>query len=697
MLSRQLLGGRVDSRELGRDAGLVADVELQQDGGKGLDRRGIGQLAGIERPAAGDLADDVADRADRVRIVASRSARRSRSVRRCVRARSPGGGGTRRRRGSAARPPARGRRHCPAAGRSGWNSLFTRTSALAMRTTILPASCGRRAPAPSSAAESHGVAITTRSQSAATGVVAVAEPLGELRMADRSRRGSPSPGTSTASRSPRRTRYWPAAPPVPCPRAQYPRSSRCASPRPITDGVRTRLVTGSFRSPELGCLRMGLLDGKKIVITGVLTDASLAYGVARHRHRRRCRDRADRRRAGAVAHPAHGTQARRRHRRVRVRRHGPRPRRRGARRRGSQVGPRRRRAARDRVRPAVVPRRRVPRRPVGGRRGRDADLDVLVEDARRRVRAADGHGGSFVGLDFDNQPGVAGLQLDGRRQVGAAERRRYLARELGPLGIRCNLVAAGPMRTMAAKSIPGFALFEDIWDDRAPLGWDVNNSEPVAKACVALLSDWFPATTGEIIHVDGGFHSTGAAGRWARLDVPAVNRLADETSPYLRQHRDNPVDWYPWGAEAFAAAEQRNVPILLSRRLLGLPLVPRDGPRVLRGRRGGGGDERDVRQHQGRPRGAARRRRHVHGRRAGADRTRRLADDGVHDARRPAVLRRHVLSQAAVPGAADRRVDDAWRNSRDDARAERRARSSRRSTRAPRLEPAERRARRDDV
>ena len=86
---------------------------------------------------------------------------------------------------------------------------------------------------------------------------------------------------------------------------------------------------------------------------------------------------------------------------------------------------------------------------------------------------------------------------------------RYLAKELGPMGIRSNLVAAGPIRTMAAKSIPGFALFEDVWDVRAPLGWDINDSTPVAKACVALLSDWFPATTGEIIHVDGGFHSTG--------------------------------------------------------------------------------------------------------------------------------------------------------------------------------------------
>jgi len=87
---------------------------------------------------------------------------------------------------------------------------------------------------------------------------------------------------------------------------------------------------------------------------------------------------------------------------------------------------------------------------------------------------------------------------------------RYLAKELGPLGIRSNLVAAGPVKTMAAKSIPGFKKFEDIWDERAPLGWDVFDSSAVAKAVVALLSDWFPATTGEIIHVDGGFHAIGA-------------------------------------------------------------------------------------------------------------------------------------------------------------------------------------------
>ena len=87
---------------------------------------------------------------------------------------------------------------------------------------------------------------------------------------------------------------------------------------------------------------------------------------------------------------------------------------------------------------------------------------------------------------------------------------RYLARDLGPRSIRVNLVAAGPVKTMAAKSIPGFSRFEDVWSDRAPLGWEITNPEPVARACVALLSDWFPKTTGELVHVDGGFHAMGA-------------------------------------------------------------------------------------------------------------------------------------------------------------------------------------------
>jgi enoyl-[acyl-carrier protein] reductase I len=98
----------------------------------------------------------------------------------------------------------------------------------------------------------------------------------------------------------------------------------------------------------------------------------------------------------------------------------------------------------------------------------------------------------------------------GVAKAGLESASRYLARYLGGRGIRSNLVSAGPLRTMAAKSIPGFEKFEESWSERAPLGWVLTDTEPTAKAVVALLSDWFPATTGEIIHVDGGYHALGA-------------------------------------------------------------------------------------------------------------------------------------------------------------------------------------------
>ena len=119
-------------------------------------------------------------------------------------------------------------------------------------------------------------------------------------------------------------------------------------------------------------------------------------------------------------------------------------------------------------------------------------------------------GGSLVGLTFDATVSWPAYNWMGVAKAALESLNRYLARELGPRGIRSNLVAAGPMKTIAAKSIPGFAAFEDEWTKRAPLGWDVRNSEGVSKACVALLSDWFPQTSGEIIHVDGGYHSIGA-------------------------------------------------------------------------------------------------------------------------------------------------------------------------------------------
>ena len=118
-------------------------------------------------------------------------------------------------------------------------------------------------------------------------------------------------------------------------------------------------------------------------------------------------------------------------------------------------------------------------------------------------------GGAIVGLDFDASVAWPAYDWMGVAKAGLESCARYLARDLGPRGIRVNLVAAGPLRTMAAKSIPGFAEFEGLWPGRAPLGWDISDPRPAARACVALLSDWFPATTGEIVHADGGVHAVG--------------------------------------------------------------------------------------------------------------------------------------------------------------------------------------------
>lgn len=119
-------------------------------------------------------------------------------------------------------------------------------------------------------------------------------------------------------------------------------------------------------------------------------------------------------------------------------------------------------------------------------------------------------GSSVVGLTFDASVAWPVYDWMGVAKSALESTSRYLARDLGPDGIRVNLVAAGPIRTTAAKSIPGFELIEGGWDARAPLGWDVGDAGPTARAVVALLSDWFPATTAEIIHVDGGAHAMGA-------------------------------------------------------------------------------------------------------------------------------------------------------------------------------------------
>ncbi|GGN78435.1 enoyl-[acyl-carrier-protein] reductase [NADH] [Actinoplanes lobatus] len=119
-------------------------------------------------------------------------------------------------------------------------------------------------------------------------------------------------------------------------------------------------------------------------------------------------------------------------------------------------------------------------------------------------------GGSIVGLTFDATKAYPLYDWMGVAKAGLESASRYLAMYLGKHGIRSNIVSAGPLRTMAAKSIPGFSEFEDAWTQRAPLGWNLTDPEPTARAVCALLSDWFPATTGEMVHVDGGYHALAA-------------------------------------------------------------------------------------------------------------------------------------------------------------------------------------------
>ena len=136
---------------------------------------------------------------------------------------------------------------------------------------------------------------------------------------------------------------------------------------------------------------------------------------------------------------------------------------------------------------------------------REAQPIALVTGGNRGIGMA-----IAAGLDFDAQVAWPLYDWMGVAKAALESTARYLARYLGNEGIRVNLIAAGPIRTMAAKSIPGFASFEEVWNERSALPWDVTDSVPAAKGAVALLSDWFPKTTAEIIHVDGGVHGMGA-------------------------------------------------------------------------------------------------------------------------------------------------------------------------------------------
>ncbi len=119
------------------------------------------------------------------------------------------------------------------------------------------------------------------------------------------------------------------------------------------------------------------------------------------------------------------------------------------------------------------------------------------------------NGASVVGLDFDAQVAWPKYDWMGVAKAALESTSRYLARDLGKDNVRVNLIAAGPIKTIAAKSIPGFQEFENVWNERSPLFWDIEDPVPAAKGAVALLSDWFPKTTAEIIHVDGGLHAMG--------------------------------------------------------------------------------------------------------------------------------------------------------------------------------------------
>jgi enoyl-[acyl-carrier protein] reductase I len=151
-------------------------------------------------------------------------------------------------------------------------------------------------------------------------------------------------------------------------------------------------------------------------------------------------------------------------------------------------------------------------------KGLTAELLPLLEEAR----------GSVVGLDFDATVAWPVYDWMGVSKAALESVSRYLARYTGPRGVRVNLVSAGPLETVAANGIPGFEDLAAAWRTQAPLGWDTRDPSPVAAACCFLLSDHARAITGEILHVDGGFHAVGA--------VPAQPVAATgEDDPTLRE------------------------------------------------------------------------------------------------------------------------------------------------------------------
>jgi enoyl-[acyl-carrier protein] reductase I len=255
---------------------------------------------------------------------------------------------------------------------------------------------------------------------------------------------------------------------------------------------------------------MGILQGKRILVTGVLTDASIAFHIARIAQEEGATvilssygrvHRLTERIAGRLPQPAPVIQL-------------------------DVTNDEDLAALPDRVREHVDGLDGVvhsigfaPEAALGGNFLNTAWEDVAValqvsafslKSLTMAARPLFSGGGSVVGLDFDAQVAWPKYDWMGVAKAALESTSRYLARDLGPENIRINLVAAGPIRTMAAKSIPGFEEFEKVWNERSPLTWDTTDPIPAAQATVALLSDWFPKTTAEIIHVDGGLHAMGA-------------------------------------------------------------------------------------------------------------------------------------------------------------------------------------------
>jgi enoyl-[acyl-carrier protein] reductase I len=150
-------------------------------------------------------------------------------------------------------------------------------------------------------------------------------------------------------------------------------------------------------------------------------------------------------------------------------------------------------------------------------------LKALASAFLPLLERSDG-GGAIVGLDFDATVAWPSYDWAGVSKAALESINRYLARDLGPRGVRSNLVAAGPLRTVAASNIEGFDGLADAWHLQAPLGWSLDDPEPVADACLFLLSPLARAITGEIVHVDGGYHALGAP-----LAPPAEAQLAEAT------------------------------------------------------------------------------------------------------------------------------------------------------------------------